>query len=48
MKVDPINHEKTHVFLPGEHSLELCQTEHQDKVAVDLVEGSISRGLWSR
>jgi len=28
IKIDPMNHEKTHVFLPGDRSLELCQTEH--------------------
>jgi hypothetical protein len=28
----------THVLLPGDHSLELCQTKQQDNVVVDVVD----------
>ena len=43
-----MNHEMTHVFLPGNHSLELCQTELQDNVVFDLVEVSLPRVLRLR
>ena len=43
-----MNHEMTHVFLPGDHSLELCQTEQQDNVEFDLVEVSFPGVLRSR
>jgi hypothetical protein len=46
IKIDPMNHENTHVFLPGDNSLELCQTEQQDNVVFDLVEISFPRVLW--
>jgi len=47
-KVDLMNDEKTHVFLPSDHSLELCQTEQQDNVIFDLVEVSFPRVLRLR
>jgi hypothetical protein len=48
MKIGPTNHENTHVFLPGDHSLEFCQTEQQDNGIIDLVESSSSRVLLSK
>jgi len=47
-KIDAMNHEKTHIFLPGYCSLELCQTEQQDNVVFDIVEVSFPRVLLLR
>ena len=43
-----MDHEMTHVFLPGDRGLELCQTKQQDNVVFDLVEVSLPRVLRLR
>ena len=48
IKFDPMDHEMTHVFLPGDRGLELCQTKQQDNVVFDLVEVSLPRVLRLR